>query len=174
MTIENPQLVTFLVFAIAGLILFQTALVFAFIWIFRTVIQRLDAKVDILATKSRDVVRFASQSVEAVEKTSSRLADVRIFLEGKFQEATQIGQKADRTTASQLNHLRFQLEKVNRNTDVLLSKFTVQTFKVHRAILDPSMRLSAILRAGAAAIRHAFSRGDGSPASHVPDRPDFI
>jgi hypothetical protein len=58
--------------------------------------------------------------------------------------------------------------------DTVLSKFSQQTFRLHRLLIHPALRASEIVHAGIKVLKQTLSREAKSPASYGPDKETFI
>lgn len=174
MTIQDPTLVTYLVGTMALLIIVQTALLVLAISHLIKGLQQLDQSLEFLSQKSAKVLEFADGVASLMEKASRKLPEIEKVIQEMMGNIAETTEKANQALEHRLDFLHSHMEKVQSGMDVVLSKFSQQTFKVHSAFLQPSMRLFAIIRAGIITLKQALSREDGSPASHLPDEEGFI
>lgn len=170
MTFYNPSLVTSLVLAMAAIIIVQTALLLLAIFHLRKSLHQLDYLMIILSEKSATALDFAHRVVAVIEASTRKLPEIENTVKATVGSIVEATRKTNQAIAHRVEFLRSQLDDVGREMDTIVSKFSQQTFKVHRAVLDPSMRLSAILRAGIAVLKQLLSREDGSSASHSTDK----
>jgi hypothetical protein len=81
--------------------------------------------------------------------------------------------QVDRVAADALSAMRFRLSGIDRSADEVLSSFSNQTFRVHRAIVHPAIRLSSLLQSITTLTERIWG-GRSSPASYPPDEEIFI
>lgn len=109
-----------------------------------------------------------------LESLPEKLAGVGDRSPGFVNPVREAIQKTDETTAATIKVVRLYLQKFDQTTDTVLSNFSTQTFRVHRAIIHPAIRLSGILQSASAVLgRFGGNRGK-SPASYSPDEEIFI
>ncbi len=165
---ENPQLVAFCVITMAAIVIFQAIVYLIFSLTFSRNLKKLREQVPLVARRVEDALQLTSGILTQIQSVARGVtaAQERLSL-----ELTRIGsaiQQADRTTQQALAVLRDNLSPVSGQVDRVLSQLSRQTFRVHRAILEPALEVSAVMRAVLAALSRLLStpnRGRSMDAS---------
>ena len=174
MTIQNLQLVNILVLVMAALIVVQAILLVLITFRLGKRLQDLEKNLQLVSQRSTQGVAFVHRVMAAIEKMTPRLSDVEETFEKELTTLVKATEKANQEAGRKIDLLRFELGKANSGLDTALSKFSQQTFKLHRAVLHPSMRVSEIIQAGIKILKQTLSREEKSPASYGPEKETFI
>lgn len=174
MDIQDLQLVNILVLVMAGLIIGQTLLLVIISFRMAKQARHLDESLRLLSQRSAQGVAFAQRVIAAVEKMTPELSEVESTVEKELTTFLKASEKADQAAGRTIDLLRFELGKADSGLDDLLSKFSQQTYAVHRATVHPSMRVSELIRASLKILKQTLSRGKKSPASYWPEKETFI
>jgi len=174
MTIQNLQLVNILVLVMAALIIVQTLLLVLISFRLAKQVQHVDESLQLLSQRTAQGVAFAKKVISAVDKMTPRLSEVEETIEKELTTFLKASEKADQAAGRNIDLLRFELGKANSGLDTFLSKFSQQTFAVHRAAVHPSRRVSELIRAGIKILKQTLSPGKKSPASYGPEKETFI
>jgi len=174
MTIQNLQLVNILVLVMAALIIVQTLLLVLINFHLTKQVRLLDKRLRLLPQRSAQGVAIAQRVIAAVERMTPKLSEVEKTVEKELTTFLKASEKADQAAGRTIDLLRFELGKANSGLESLLSKFSQQTFAVHRATVHPSMRVSELIRAGITILKQTLSREKKSPASYGPEKETFI
>ncbi len=113
------------------------------------------------------------QLLSHVEGVPRKLAEVEGETPPLLASLTDIVRSLDKSLASFMDRSRSYLYEFDRAADTVLSNFSTQTFRVHRAVIHPAIRFSTLLQSITAVASRVF-RDDDSPASHSPDQEIFI
>ncbi len=113
------------------------------------------------------------QLLSHVEGVPAKLAEVGGETPPLLASLTDIVTGLDKSLARFVNRARSYLYEFDRAADTVLSNFSTQTFRVHRAVIHPAIRFSTLLQSMTAVASRVF-RDDDSPASHSPDQEIFI
>ena len=175
MTISDPQLVTVLVYVIAGLFLLQTLFLLVFVDQVNRRTRSAERSLTRLSKKALRGLRLSRQylhqlnlvavKLPAVEHEISKMLDIA---SGKTREANEI---ASRNISLSIAHI----EETSRRIELALTQFTRQTSRVRKWIRFPTYYISAIIHGAFTGVR-VYSRDSHrrQPATHVPDDEIFI
>ncbi len=172
---QNPELVAICVIAMAGLVIFQAIVYLIFSLMFSSNLKKLRQQVPLVVRRVEHTLRLTSGILTQIQSASRGLAvaQERLSLElGRIGSAIQ---QADGTTQQALAVLRDNLAPVSRQVDRVLSQLSRQTFRVHRAILEPALEVSAVMRAVLATLTRLLSTSDRVRSRDAtPDEEIFI
>ena len=174
MTIQNLQLVNVLVLIMAGLIIVETIILVVTTLTLSKQIQDLDQNLHVLTQRSAQGLAFARRVITAIEEGTPQLAQVEDAAEKQLSTLVETTKTADQALGRGLDLLRFETGEARGQVDTVLSKFSQQTFRLHRLLIHPAMRASEIVHAGVRALKQTLSREAKSPASYGPDKETFI
>ncbi len=174
MAIQNLQLVNFLVLIMAGLIIVETIILVVTTLSLSKQLQDLDQNLRVLSQRSVQGLAFARRVITTIEKGIPELAQVENTTEKQLSRLVETTKTANQALGRSLDLLRFQTGEARSEMDVALSKFSQQTFRLHRLLLHPAMRASKIVHASIKILKQTLSREAKSPASYVPDKETFI
>ena len=174
MTIENLLLINILVWVMAGLIIVQTVLlVVANLHIVQN-LQNLDQGLRFLSEQSAKGLALAHRALNVIEKVLPKLPEAEEVMEKKMKDIVETTQKVDRAVSRVVDLIRYQMGGVDSGLDTFLSRLSQQIYRVHQAVLHPSLRLATIVRSGINVLKRTLLREDESPASHQPDEETFV
>ncbi len=174
MTIQNLPLVNILILIMAGLIIVETIILVVTTLSLSKQIQDLDQNLRVLSQRSAQGLAFARRVITAIEEGIPELARVEDTVEKQLSSLVKTTKTADQALGRSLDLLRFKTGEARGEVDTTLSKFSQQTFRLHRLLLHPAMRISEIVHAGVKILKQTLSREAKSPASHGPDKETFI
>ena len=174
MTIQNLQLVNILVLIMAGLIIVETIILVVTTLSLSKQLQDLDQNLRVLSQRSAQGLAFARRVITAIEEGIPELAQVEDTVEKHLSTLVETTNTADQALGRSLDLLRFETGEARGEIDTTLSKFSQQTFRLHRLLLHPAMRASEIVHAGVKILKQTLSREAKSPASYEPDKETFI
>ncbi len=174
MTIQNLQLVNILVLLMAGLIIVETIILVATTLSLSKQLQHLDQNLRVLTQRSAQGLAFAQRVIAAIEEGIPELSKVGDTVETQLSTLVETTETADQALGRSLDLLRFETGEARGELDNALSKFSHQTFKLHRLLVHPAMRASEIVHAGVKILKQSLSREAKSPASYGPDKETFI
>lgn len=174
MAIDNLQLVTILVYIMAGLIIVETIILVATTLTLSKQLQNLDQNLRVLSNRSTQGLAFARRVISAIEESTPELSQVGDTVEKQLATLVKTTEAANRSLGRSLDYLRYEAGEARNEMDDALSKFSNQTFRLHRLLLHPAMRASKIVHAGVKILKQSLSREAKSPASYGPDRETFI
>ena len=159
---QNPELVALCVIIMAGLVLFQAIVYLIFSLIFSRNLKKLRTHVPLFARRVEDTLKLTSGILTQIQSLARGIA---VAQEKLSLELTRIGsaiQQVDRTTQHTMAVLRDNLSPVSGQVDKVLSQLSRQTFRVHRAILEPALEISAVMRAILATLTGLLSASNRS------------
>jgi len=174
MTIQNLQLVNILVLIMAGLIILETIILVVTTLSLSKQLQDLDQKLRVFSQRSAQGLAFARRVITAIEEGTPELAQVEDTVEKQLSTLVKTTKTANQALGRSLDLLRFETGEAQGKMDTALSKFSQQTFRLHRLLLHPAMRASEIVHAGVKILKQTLSRETKSPASYGPDTETFI
>ena len=172
---QNPELVALCVIIMAGLVLFQAIVYFIFSLTFSRNLKKLREYVPLVARRVEDALKLTSGILTQIQSLARGVA---VAQESLSLELTRIGsaiQQVDRTTQHTIAVLRDNLSPISGQVDKVLSQLSRQTFRVHRAILEPALEVSAVMRAVLATLTGLLSASSrGRSMESAPDDEIFI
>ncbi len=112
------------------------------------------------------------QLLSHVEGVPAKLVEVEGQTPPLLVSLTEVVRSIDQDLERFADRSRSFLYQFDRAADSVLSNFSTQTFRVHRAVIHPAIRISTLLRSFSAVGSRFFH--DESPASHSPDQEIFI
>jgi len=174
MTIQNLQLVNVLVLIMAGLIIMETIILVVTTLSLSKQIQDLDQNLRVFSKRSAQGLAFARRVITAIEEGTPELAQVENTAEKQLSTLVETTKTANQALGRSLDLLRLETGKAQGEMDTALSKFSQQTFRLHRLLLHPAMRASEIVHAGVKILKQTLSKEAKSPASYRPDKENFI
>ncbi len=157
---QNSELMVVCVMAMAGLVIFQALIYLIFSLTLSRNLKKLREQVPLVARRVEDTLKLASGILTQIQSVSRgvTMAQERLSLElGRMTSAIQ---QVDLTTQQALAFLRDNLAPVSSQVDRVLSQLSRQTFRVHRAILEPALEVSAVMRAVLATLTRLLSTLD--------------
>ena len=169
----DPGLAWFAVLLMGLLMVLQSLVVFI---LFRSAGKQLRASqpaLSSLLTRVESGTTALRQLLSHVEGVPAKLAEVGGETPPLLASLTDIVTGLDKSLASFVDRARSYLYEFDRAADTVLSNFSTQTFRVHRAVIHPAIRFSTLLQSITAVASRVF-RDDDSPASHSPDQEIFI
>ena len=172
---QNPELVALCVITMAALVIFQAIVYLIFSLTFSRNLKKLREQVPLVARRVEDALKLTSGILTQIQSVAR---GVTVAQERLSLELTRIGsaiQQADRTAQQALAVLRDSLSPVSGQVDRVLSQLSRQTFRVHRAILEPALEVSAVMRAVLATLTRLLSAPNrGRSMDAAPDEEIFI
>ncbi len=174
MAIQNLQLVNLLIFIMAGLIIVETIILVVTSFTLSRQLQNLDQNLKVLSQRSAQGMAFAQRVIAAIEEGTPEFSKVESTVENQLATLMETTETADQAFGRSLDLLRFETGEARGEVDAALSKFTQQTFRLHRMVLHPAIRASEIVHAGIKILKQTLSKEAKSPASYGPDKETFI
>jgi hypothetical protein len=169
----NQELAWFAVLFMGAVILLHSVIVFV---IFSQLGKRLKAFQPFLLVQvtrinsGTTVLRQLLAHLDGVQNKISSIENRTPALLGPVNRAIT---QADQSAAGAVTGMRTYLLKIDQSADNLLRRFSNETFRVHRAIVHPAVRLSSLLQSVVGVIER-FRGGRKSPASYSSDQEIFI
>lgn len=137
-------------------------------------LQQLDHKLGVFAEKSLDRWKLADQLLGTLENSLGRLPEIEKAVSTGLEDFTGLLEKGNKNLALRIDSIRNQLKQTGEITNTALNRFSEQTVRAHRALIDPSVRLSAIIRIGVGALKQTMSSENSSPDSYSSDNELFV
>jgi ABC-type transporter Mla subunit MlaD len=134
----------------------------------------LERRLTSVLRKINDGAASIRQVLAHAEGLGERLRSASEQTPGLVRRVADQARRLDQAAADFLGCLRDSLARVGGATDELLSGFSRHVFRVHRSILDPALRVSAVLQALAERISGVFVSPRRSPAEFSTDQDIFI
>ncbi len=176
MEIEDPQLARILIITMGVFVLLQGLLGAVALLLFSHQIKRLDSGFQSLSQKMKDALVLTGQLLTGFQGWfPEMLPGVNKGLGRLFDDLTRVVHRGDQAADYTLVLLRSQMAIVSRHLDTVLTRFSQETFKAHRAIVEESHHLSALLRVGSSYLSRILVRGQPkAPSTHLSDSDIFI
>ncbi len=169
----DPGLAWFAVLLMGLLMLLQSLVVFS---LFTGAGKQLRASLPALSSLMARVESGAAalrQLLSHVEGVPAKLVEVEEQTPELLSSLTDVVRSLDKNLASFADRSRSYLYQFDNAADTVLSNFSTQTFRVHRAVIHPAIRFSTLLQSMNAVALRVF-QDDEPPASHSPDQEIFI
>ena len=157
-----------------GILLVQTALLVVTLVQMLKSLQQLDQKLAVFADKSLYRWKLVDQLLSTLENYLGRLPEIEKAVCTGLEGFTGSLEKGNKTLALRINSIRNQLKRTGEITNTALNRFSEQTVRAHRALIDPSVRLSTIIRLGVGAFKQTVSSEDSSQDSNSSDNELFV
>ncbi len=172
---RNPELVAICVIAMAGLVIFQAVVYLIFSLVFSRNLKKLREQVPLVARRIEDTLKLTSGILTQIQSVARGVAVAQEKFSLELSRISSAIQQADHTTQQALAILRNNLTPVSSQVDRVLSQLSRQTFRVHRAILEPALEVSAVMRAVLATLTRLLSTPvRGRSRAVTPDEESFI
>lgn len=113
------------------------------------------------------------QLLSHVEGVPAKLVEVEGQTPALLFTLTDLVKGLDRRVAAFADRSRFYLHQFDKAADSVLSNFSTQTFRVHRAVIHPAVRFSTLLRSFSSIASRLFEENE-SPATYSSDQESFI
>ncbi|HXK62687.1 MAG TPA: hypothetical protein PLP42_22605 [Acidobacteriota bacterium] len=113
------------------------------------------------------------QLLAHTERVPEKLAELEKRIPEVRAQATQLVNNFALRSEALVDRSRSYLYRIDEGADNVLSNYSTQIFRVHRAIVHPAIRLSTLLQSIQTIVSRVFPGGE-SPASHSPDQEIFI
>jgi len=175
MTISNPQLVTILVFVIAGLFLIQTLFLLVFLDQVNRRVRRAEKSLVEASKKASAGLRNAQELLLQVSRVTDRLPLAAQEVNNLLETASVKAQQINEIVAKNIHLSTVHVEETGRRIEFALGQFTRQTSKVRKWVRYPAYFISAIIHGAFTGVR-TYTRDSRrrQPATHYPDDEIFI
>jgi Na+/H+ antiporter NhaB len=175
MSINNIELVSILVYVLAGLFFLQTICTVIMFFAFKKILLKIEDRTISAVQRSAGQIRNfkaflgrIDQSLEKLPVLENSITKVLDYAIGKFQIADQYAE-------STLKKSAMQIEEAGRKVDVSLKQLSRHTDQVDRAIRNPAVNVSALLQGLVVGFRELFKTTQAiQPATHSPEDDAFI
>jgi uncharacterized protein YoxC len=174
MEIQELDRALILVIVMAFLILVQTVILVVGFSKLNQALKSLDQASGSIVEQARVATRQVNAILPKISGMAERLPALRTGMLNFIEASVETGRRADQAVAQALALSRVRVQQATETMDTVLSRFSQQTFRVHRAVLHPTLRLSAFLHGVFSGLGRLISGGPESPASHLPDSEDFV
>ena len=175
MTIHDPQLVTILVFWIAGLFLVQTLCLLVFVERVNRRVRRAEKSLVKLSKRASAGLRKTQELLLQVSRVTDRLPSAALEVNNLLETTSVKARQINSIVARDIHLSTVHIEEAGRRIEFALSQLTRQTSKVRKWIRYPSHCVSAIIHGAFTGVR-TYTRDPqrGQPATHYPDDEIFI
>lgn len=175
MTVNDPALLTILVFLIAGLFLVQTLFLLVFVDRVNRRIRKLDRTLVRTSKKISRGIQTANDYVQQLSRTVETLPDVVHRVDGLLDTVVCKLRSFSGRASRDLHWTTSHLEETGRRIELALHQFTRQTSKVRKWIRYPGNWIAAIIHGAFTGVK-TYSRDSHrrQPATHYPDDEIFI
>jgi hypothetical protein len=175
MSINNMELVTILVYILAGLFLLQAIITLIMYFALQRPIKKAEDKAITLTQRSAGQIRNLKALLFRLNKSLDRLPMVEQSVSRVLDYAIGKLQLVNQYTESALRKSSDQIEEIGRQFEHSLKQFSRQTAQVDRAIRNPAVNASALLQGLVVGFKELFkSTPPVQPATHSPDDDAFI
>jgi len=169
----DPGIAWFAVLLMGGLMLLQSIVVFILFTGAGKKLRASQRSLSSILTRIEAGTASLRQLLSHVEGVPAKLIEVEGQTPQLLVSLTDIVRSLDKRVASFADRSRSYLYQFDSAADTVLSNFSTQTFRVHRAVIHPAIRFSTLLQSITGVASRVF-RDDESPASHPPDQEIFI
>jgi len=175
MTINDPQLVTILVFVISGLFLLQTLFLLVFFDQVNRRVRKAERSVSSFARKASEGLRNTKEQLQQLSRITGKIPEIARELDTLLDVASEKARWADSAASRNIQLSAAHLEETNRRIDFALNQFTRQTSRVRKLIKYPTNYVSAIIHGAVTGVKTYTRHPDrGQPSTHNPDDEIFI
>lgn len=175
MKIENLQLATAAVALMAVLILLQgLALTLVFVKINKQ-LGRLDRRLELLFAKVKRTTRLSHKLAEQLKILPELASDLKGGLLLVSETALKAVRALDARATDGTRAARSLLKRTDGAVNLALNRFSQQTFRIHRLLVDPALRASTVVRSVLQTVsRLLLRREPSSPADYLPEDEAFV
>jgi hypothetical protein len=174
MVIQELDRALVVIIVMAFLILVQTVIV---VFGFHKLLKMLESLEEVstsIVKHAKVVTGEVNAILPKITAYGRRLPELRRELLNFLQAGAETGKRVDQSVARALTVSRVRVRQADERIDVVLSGFSQQTFRLHRAVLHPTLRFSAFMHGLFSGLRRFIAGGPESPASYLPDTEDFV
>ncbi|RPJ85800.1 MAG: hypothetical protein EHM18_09465 [Acidobacteria bacterium] len=169
----DPGLAWFAVLVMGLLMLLQTVVIFTLFTTAGKQLRVIQPALSSFLSRVQAGTSSLRQLLSHAEGVPSKLAEVEGQTPELVASLTDVVKSLDQSVASFADRARSYLYQFDSAADTVLSNFSTQTFRVHRAVIHPAIRFSTLLKSINAVATRVF-QDDEPPASHAPDQEIFI
>ena len=155
------------------LVIAQGLVVFLVFSRFQKHLQGLKPRLAALMIQANAASTSLKQLVSHTDGVYEKLITVQHRGPELARQAAEWIRENDRTVGEALQRARVGLRRFDSLADEALAGFSRQTFRVHRAIVHPALRVSELLQS-AGGLMGKLRHQDKSPASYSSDQEIFI
>ncbi len=155
------------------LVIAQGALVFVIFTRFSRELLGLKPRLTALLIQANAATTSLRQLVSHTDAIYDKVASLQDRGPALVRQVTEWIRKNDLAIGQILERARTGLVRFDSLADEALAGFSGQTFRVHRAIVHPGLRISELMQS-AAGLMGKLRRQDRSPASYSSDQEIFI
>jgi hypothetical protein len=175
MSISDIQLVSVLVFVLAGLFLLQSLFVVFLFFVLRNRMDRIEAKSMDMTQRLGGQLRNIRALTHRIGETLQFLPDTESSIDKILEVVTDHLQSADRYAQSVLKRSTSEIDEIGRRIEVSLRQLERQTSQIDRWVRNPAINVSALLQGLIVGFREFFkTRPRTQPATHSADDDAFI
>jgi hypothetical protein len=169
----DPNIAWFAVLLMGLLMVLQSIVIFV---LFTSAGKHLRASqpgISSLLTRVQSGTAALRQLLSHVEGVPAKLAQVEGETPPLLSSLRDVVKSVDQDVADFFDRSRSYLYQFDRAADTVLSNFSTQTFRVHRAVIHPAIRFSTLLQSITGVASRVF-REEEPPATHSSDQEIFI
>ncbi|RPI28834.1 MAG: hypothetical protein EHM61_03775 [Acidobacteria bacterium] len=169
----DPTLAWFAVMVMAFVMLLQSLVVFGILTKTAKQLRSSERGISSLLAGVEKGTASLRQLLSHAEGVPARLKEFESRAPLFLARMTQSVRTLDERAANFVERSRSYLYQFDSGADTILSNFSTQIFRVHRAVIHPAIRFSTLLQSVQAVAARVFPDED-SPAAHSPDQEIFI
>lgn len=169
----DPGLAWFAVLLMGVLMLLQSLVVFILFWRVGKQLRSSQPAISSFMARIESGTAALRQLLSHIEGVPAKLAEVSGETPPLLASLADIVRSLDNNLGSFVKRSRSYLHQFDSAADTVLSNFSTQTFRVHRAVIHPAIRFSNLLQS-VSAVASRILRDDEPPASYSPDQEIFI
>jgi hypothetical protein len=175
MTVSDPQLVTILVFAMAGLLLLQTLFLLVFMGQVNRRVRKAEKSVVKISKEALETLRTTRSHLEKLSWIKDKLPlaerEITLLLDHISERIRQVNE----TSEQGLEAVSSRVVEIGRRSELTLNQFLRQSSQVRKWIRYPGLCASAVVHGLFVGLRAYFRHShEGQPATHLPDEEIFI
>ena len=163
-----------LVLVMAGFVLIQAVMLIVTLLLTQQRLESLNQQLQTLSDTADRGLKLSHRVLDVVETALENLPTLEDVTKRKLETLTEATQKMDRSIAQTAATVRSEVAQASDVVDTTLSRFSLQTFRLHQVLVDPAVRLSSLFQSGVAVLRRVLSHQQRPPDSHSPDKEIFI
>lgn len=175
LAISNSSLATFLVLAMAVLVMVQTIGMLFLTVRLRRKARKLEIRTLTRMQNLEESLRASGACLERAVWVPERIPAFERKMSRILESVASGAKHLDENAVRGIAAARAKVHKADRTLDYGLRQYVRQTNRVHRMVRTPAVHVSAILQGALAAFRHfVVDRRSQQPATHSADSDSFI
>jgi hypothetical protein len=174
MAIQNHDLAWFAVLTLGIVLVLNSVVVMILFFQIARRLGAAQAHLVTLGTKTQNATAALRQALSHLDGLPEKLSRAGGRAPQLLEPLNGALRRFDTSAASAIVRLKARLRQFDETADRVLSNLSTETFRVHRAIIHPAMRLSGLLQSVTSVFERFKQERAQPPASYSPDEEIFI